>query len=146
MRRIYIAGRFSRQREFRTYAAQLRKRGATVDARWLERDESDWSAADIRSGNAYAIREGNKAAHEDLRDVMRSNLLLSFTENDDAGYTSGGRHVEFGIAYTMGLSLVIVGPRENVFHCHGVAAKFDDFDAFFASPWLINWLSTRGIR
>jgi hypothetical protein len=28
----------------------------------------------------------------------------------------GGCHVEFGMAYSMGLELIIVGPRLNAFH------------------------------
>jgi hypothetical protein len=146
MRRIYIAGRFSRRREFRNYAALLRQRGATIDARWLERDQTGFSAAQLRSGDKSAETYFDGVAAEDLRDLMRSNMLLSFTENDDAGYTSGGRHVEFGVAYVNGLTLVIVGPRENAFHCHGVAAQYANFEDFFASSFLVSWLSSKGIR
>lgn len=146
MRRIYIAGRFSRQAEFNEYAKMLRVAGATIDCRWLKREENDWSAATIRAGDLYSQTKGRAAAVEDYRDVSRSNMLLSFTENDDAGYTSGGRHVEFGIAYTYGLRLVIVGPRENVFHCFDGVEQFDTFEAFMKSDFLVAWLSYEGIR
>jgi hypothetical protein len=146
MRRIYLAGRFSRQEELRFYGFRLRQLGATVDARWLDREESDWSAEDIRGGSAYAQAMGRVAAREDYKDIGRSNMLLSFTENDDAGYTSGGRHVEFGWAYAMGLTLAIVGPRENVFHCADGVTQFDDFDAFIESDYLRGWLRGRGLK
>jgi hypothetical protein len=147
MRRIYIAGRYSRREEFNTYADELRSRGATIDARWLTgAHDSAFTMKDIRAGDRAGIRHAQKAAAEDLRDVMRSNMLLSFTENDDAGYTSGGRHVEFGVAYVNGLTLVIVGPRENVFHCHGVAEVFPDFGAFVTSDYFDRWMLKTGIR
>lgn len=146
MRRIYIAGRYSRRDEFNFYAGILRGRGATIDARWLTREPSAWSVKDIRRGIEGAADAGRIAAIQDFGDVCRANMLLSFTEDDDAGYTSGGRHVEYGIAYTMGLTLAIVGPRENVFHCFGHEEQFDDFDAFERSIWLSKWLSTEGIR
>lgn len=146
MRRIYLAGRFSRQKELAFNGFRLRQLGATVDARWLDQDDEDWTADDIRAGSLYAIEMGRRRAAEDLKDLGRSNMLLSFTENDDAGYTSGGRHVEFGAARWLGLTLAIVGPRENVFHCAEDVAQFDDFEAFIESDYLRGWLRSRGLR
>ena len=42
--------------------------------------------------------------------------LLFFSERGDAGYMSGGRHVEWGYAIARGLHLWLVGFPENVFH------------------------------
>lgn len=320
MRRIYLAGRFSRQDELRFYGFRLRQLGATVDARWLDQEDGDWDVEDIRAGSLYAIEMGRRRAAEDLKDLGRSNMLLSFTENDDAedrtrtqppdgmteewrpipfsalgyevsnfgrvrngegetiagkksngylrvqpsgrsgradsvhgivaalfigpcpegreidhldGYKDnnwagnleyvthaenvaraaarmtggphagarngraklteddvasirarakdgdskaaiardfdvsdvligkvvrgelwpqapepddGSRHVEFGAARWLGLTLAIVGPRENVFHCAEDVAQFDDFEAFIESDYLRGWLRSRGLR
>jgi len=44
-------------------------------------------------------------------------VLLFFSEPPDSHSKRGGRHVEFGLALAWGKRLMIVGPRENVFHC-----------------------------
>ena len=44
-------------------------------------------------------------------------MLIAFSEEPRAGGASrGGRHVEFGLALAWGKGVVVVGPRENVFH------------------------------
>lgn len=53
----------------------------------------------------------------DLDDVQRSDVVLAFTERPEVGYTTGGRWVEFGYAIALGITVIVVGPRENIF-CH----------------------------
>ncbi len=53
-------------------------------------------------------------AHVDLDDLRAADTVISFTSEGGGG--KGGRHIEFGLALGLGKRLVIVGPRENVFH------------------------------
>ena len=82
-------------------------------------DDHDEHAAEENSWRGLATLPAEAArlfAQEDLGDVMQCDVLISFTERHDSGYSRGGRHVEFGLAYALGKMLFVVGPRENVFH------------------------------
>lgn len=115
---VYLAGRFSRQAEFRTYRDELQRIGITVTSRWID---GHGDAAKIAAGDEHFTDEELAGfAAEDLADIERSDLMVAFTETPDAGYMSGGRHVEYGYALALGKSLVIVGPMENVFHRIGL--------------------------
>ena len=103
--RIYLAARYARRAEMERYAAQLNVSGHTVDARWI-------------------VDDGEKAertcAIEDFEDIDRADVLIAFTEPPDIpdtpGASRGGRHVEFGMAVALKKPVIVVGPRENVFH------------------------------
>jgi hypothetical protein len=54
----------------------------------------------------------------DLEDVRRASICLAFTEpREESKPGRGGRHTELGIALALGLHVMLVGPREHVFHC-----------------------------
>ena len=107
---IYLAGQYERRDEFREYAHELLAQGYNVTSRWLFNEQ------DMRLASPSEIK---LFAKTDLDDVARSNVLIAFTEPENAGGTStrGGRHVEFGYALNLDMEILIVGPRrENVFH------------------------------
>lgn len=116
---IYLAARYSRYPEMQRYADDLRARGHTITSAWIAGDhEVDWT--DPRQAEAERVR----FAVEDLADLMKANICISFTEEpgNAPGRNRGGRHVEFGIALSLamqheGMTCIVVGPRENVFHC-----------------------------
>ena len=109
--RIYLAARYSRRGELNQYANDLRSFGHTVDARWL-----------LGNHENPANLEGNPVrdrvwALEDYEDVFRADLLIAFSEAPGGpGRKAGGRHVEMGLALAWGKEILVVGPRENVFH------------------------------
>ena len=76
---------------------------------WDEVDEAGLTPLDLQ-----------KAALTDSIDLVEAEVLLLFTGDDEsvprAAAVRGGRHVEFGMAVGWGLKVVLVGPRENVFH------------------------------
>ncbi len=47
---------------------------------------------------------------------MAADAVIIFTEIPNTILATGGRHVEFGLALAQGKRVIIVGPRENVFH------------------------------
>jgi len=122
---IYLAARYTRRLELCGYAEELRAMGYVVDARWLlgEHQIHD-SALTVESATDTIPPDGLAFARDDVDDVVKSDILISFTEMPRSGHSRGGRHVEFGLALGMNLAvwwqrkrLIVVGPRENVFHC-----------------------------
>jgi hypothetical protein len=53
----------------------------------------------------------------DFDDVREADVCIAFTEPADGPQGRGGRHTELGIALALGQRVIIVGPREHVFHC-----------------------------
>lgn len=116
---IYLAARFSRLEELREYAKDLESMGHTVTSRWLKQDgESTYEEL---------TPEGcRKCCLHDIEDVLKADTVISFTEPVGVPNTSrGGRHVEFGIGLARNKRMLIVGPRENVFHWDPRVSIFD---------------------
>jgi nucleoside 2-deoxyribosyltransferase len=112
-RRIYLAARFSRKDELAGYKSDLERAGLIVSSRWLT-GAHDWSGTDDDEIPEAALVP---FAIEDLEDIDACDILVAFLETPDAGYMSGGRHVELGYALGRGKSILTVGERpENVFH------------------------------
>lgn len=110
VRRVYLAARYSRFRELQGYRDELRAMGFDVRARWVDGEH------EMVDGIATE-KESRMFAIDDLTDLRGADIVVSFTEEPGApGRQRGGRHVEFGVALAEGKHLVVVGPRENVFH------------------------------
>jgi len=115
--KVYLASRFSRRDEMRTYRAVIEGLGASVTSRWLNDDAGELEAQDDLD-TPEGIIVGRRCAETDVADVSEADAVIAFTEAPRGTKTRGGRHVELGIALGMGKRVVIVGPRENVFCCH----------------------------
>src|ERR1700730_12773628 len=100
--RYHLAARYARRVELCGYRDRLLSLGVTVTSRWLDsRKMPRWS---------FGI------AREDCEDLMAADAVIIFTEIPNTVLATGGRHVEFGLALAQGKHVIIVGPRENVFH------------------------------
>lgn len=110
--RIYLASRFGRQHELRGYRDELVAMGHTVTSRWLDEETQ---AGDTGAEGSVETRRG--FAEVDLHDLIAADAVVSFTEAPSAAPARGGRHVEFGVGWALGKVLIVVGHRENVFHC-----------------------------
>jgi hypothetical protein len=118
--KIYLAARYSRREEMQSAAADLAQVGHQVTSRWHIGDAHHASEADLL-GPAYTVHDGGlpfatRLAEEDIEDLQRAELVISFTEEPRSAPNRGGRHVEFGLALGAGKRCWVVGPRENVFH------------------------------
>lgn len=106
--KIYVAASWPRSEEAKALAAQLREAGHIVTSTWFDRKlaltgyEPDLERSDIQA-----------QAEKDLVEVADSSAIVCITGDT---LTKGGRHAEFGIAAALGLHLIILGPREQVFH------------------------------
>lgn len=126
MARIYLAARYSRNPEMREVRDRLEAAGHEVTSRWI--DQHGGELEESFTPEKLAVDPGFCAryARKDIDDLMAADVVVSFTGKGGGG--KGGRHVEFGVAYALGKACVLVGPRENVFHCLVEVGVVDDVE------------------
>lgn len=114
MTAYYLAARFSRHDEMRGVRDVLSALGHTVTSRWIDLhggDQLESAAAEALNTDPGSVAQFGE---HDLYDIGNADVLLSFTSADGGG--KGGRHVEHGYALGLGKPVVVIGPRENIFH------------------------------
>jgi hypothetical protein len=122
--RWYLAASFTRQEEMREFRNALLAAGEEVQARWVTSD--DHKMEDQPTDDARA-----RCAIEDLDDIAKSDGIINFTNNVGQGKRNrGGRHAEFGVGLALNKRMVLIGPREHVFHYLPSVEIYSDFDAF----------------
>lgn len=108
---VYLAARYARIDEMRSIAESFRGRGIFVTSRWLK--EGVDPNHSIRTLSAEYMQT---SARHDLEDIDAADYLVLFSEDPDEKFVRGGRHVEFGYALAKGKKIIVVGPKENIFH------------------------------
>ena len=88
--------------------------GRGVTSRWIDQHGGNLLESFVADKLNDDPEDCAKYAQVDVDDLSAADVVVSFTSADGGG--KGGRHVEFGLALGLGKRLVIVGPRENVFH------------------------------
>ena len=106
-----MAARYLRREELCGYARELRNYGHIVACRWL-----DGSHRVPDKPEEAEMKTARQMAQEDVYDLRLSNTLILFSEEPRSTNSRGGRHVEFGMAYSRSMQIIVVGPRENAFH------------------------------
>ena len=102
--KIYLSANYKRKEEMQAIAKVLQLLGHTIVSSWVFTDDS------LSQKDAAGI---------DFKDLGASDFFIGFTENPKiAGYQTGGRHVEMGVALEKVIPVVLIGPKENVFHHH----------------------------
>ena len=115
--RVYIASKFANIQGVERYAEQLRSWGHEVVSRWHRPGVRDTRMAKEVDREEYTMpREAQEYALADLEDLHLSDVVISLTHAPGTYHRRGGRHVEFGYGLARGKTMIIVGPRENVFH------------------------------
>lgn len=132
--RFYLAARYSRRAEMLGYAAVLELYGHEVVSTWIDGHHETRPGID-----ADATDEERRVwATEDVFDVKRSDVVVSFTDQERG---RGGRHVEFGLGLAWKKRLVLIGPyREHIFHCLYGVERFATWEEF-----LTHLLAKRGV-
>ncbi len=125
--KVYLAARFSRRKEMQGYADELIALGHQVTARWVVGPPQSSHHPDEVTGHSLAYEE--RVSVEDLKDVADADCIICFSEQPRETNTRGGRHVEFGLAVAAHKRIILVGPRENVFHFLPVVENFPDWAA-----------------
>lgn len=125
--KIYLAARYSRREELCTYRADLEALGHTITSRWLFGNHQ-LTDEELRADGG-AVEKRARFAVEDWQDLIAAATCISFTEEPRSGNSRGGRHVEFGAALALGQRCIVVGARENVFHCLLTVEWYPDWPA-----------------
>lgn len=134
---IYLAARYSRNAEMRSIRDELVLLGHQVSSRWIDQHEGNLLESIVAEKLNSEPRECSKYAMIDLQDLEASDVVISFTSEDGGG--KGGRHIEFGWALGKGKRLVIIGPRENIFHTVPWVYFYPTWETFKMSALLKAW-------
>ena len=130
---IYLAASYARKDEMRGVRDVLETAGFKVTSRWIDQ-EGEYEKGDIPPDRYSENPEvGIEFAERDLVDIAESDAFIMFTGDE---LSSGGRHTEYGIALMYNMkAIIIVGPRENVFHCHPSVMQFPSWRQFCHHMW-----------
>ncbi len=138
----YFAARYSRHAELAMYRNQLLAGlpNAVVTSRWIDCHdgelEQSYTPERLNADPAGCWRHGA----DDIEDLCDADVLVNFTGNGGGG--KGGRYVEYGYwlaavdviqqlrPYAPHPRICVVGPRENIFHCHPATEIYPDWTAF----------------
>lgn len=133
MERVYLASRYSRADEMQGVRDVLGTLlGVEVTSRWI--DKHPHTNGPHRLETSFKPEElaadpetCGKYATVDVDDVLAADTVISFTCGTGG---KGGRHVEFGIGVGAGKRLIVVGPREHVFHTLPQVEWYPDWPHF----------------
>lgn len=128
MTAFYLAPRFARREEMQGYKAELEAQGHTVYGTWID---DPYPATEGRILGDPVL--GAELALDDLREISKADTMIAFTELPGVHPNRGGRHVELGIALARDMRVIVVGPRENVFHCLPDIAVYATWAEFLAA-------------
>jgi nucleoside 2-deoxyribosyltransferase len=110
--KVYIAAPFSWKN---TTALEVNDRineaGHIVTSSWLA-ETLNPNATLEDAGESY----WRQVSQQDLDDIDAADVFVLMTIPPDQAKPRGGRHVEFGYAMAKKKFLLILGPRENIFH------------------------------
>ncbi len=65
------------------------------------------------------------------------NTQFATQTSGNGGGGKGGRHIEHGYAVATGKRLIVVGPRENIFHCHPATEAYETWVEFLGHESLV---------
>lgn len=102
MTSFYLAGVFEQREKLRPMRSDLLVLGHEVYASWMD-------STDTGFGN-------EAAALLDLEEIQKAVVFLHFTQDPNSLWPRGGRHFETGYAYGTGSTIILCGPKENIFH------------------------------
>lgn len=134
--KIYLAARYDQHPLMRDYATRLEAAGHHVTSRWIRAH-----ADDAPDGCTVALINAEPDscapfAEEDFQDIREADTVVCFTEWPSS---TGGRHVEVGYALGLGLRVVVVGPREHIFHALETVEHYPTREAF-ETAWMLSSL------
>jgi hypothetical protein len=133
--RFYLAAPSSYQSLMRTWRRDLLALNHTVTSRWLDRE---------LTGVLIEGPHMETWAVQDVEDVVLADVVLNCTLEPIG---PGGRHSAFGMGLAFGKNLVIVGPREHIFHFMPQVAVYVDWTTFLLSQTpTVQWREARRVE
>jgi hypothetical protein len=128
--RVYLAASSPRAVEMEGVKSVLQEVGYSVVSTWHTTAQSRAGVGDVSLEELKEVPEHcEQFALRDVGDLFNADILIMFTGD---GLSTGGRHTEYGMAILAPniKSIVIVGPRENVFQCYAKVLQFDSWHDF----------------
>lgn len=119
---IYLSAPYNQREEMIAYAQELQLAGHNITSKWIHGDHhlvpwkhrknwtNDVGTDDAVDPNAQPI------ALEDYENLKKANTIIFFSRKPSNPAPRGSRHVEFGIALEVRMDILVIGPRENLFH------------------------------
>jgi len=101
---VYIAGKYEARARLIEWRGRIIALGHTVSSTWLD---------ETANREDVSPEYEKAAALRDIEEICNADLFILDEWNVS---NSGGREVEFGVAYLRGCDLWIVGPKRNIFH------------------------------
>lgn len=127
MTSYYFAARYSRNPEMRECREQLLAAlpSALVTSRWIDCHNGEVEGSFTPETLAAETEQCWKYGLADVEDLMAAEAIVTFTGNGGGG--KGGRHVEHGMAMGAHHRIIVVGPREHIFHCDPRTEVYDSW-------------------
>lgn len=126
--KVYLAAQFSWKEQIAAKKRQLEQLGIEVTSTWTDETANPNCSLKDFQGDYHL-----DMALRDLRQIDEADRLILFTVDPDTMTRRGGRHVEFGYAMGKGKDLLVIGPKENIFH-HLPIVQIDTWEE--AVKWL----------
>ena len=124
--KFYLAAAFERKKEAQALATEIESQGHICVASWLKpgaeeelnrEDETGGLALQRAKSDIMIKAEFIKIAQVDYEDIQECEWFICLSETEDTTVSRrGGRHVEYGYADAWDKGIIIVGPKENIFH------------------------------
>jgi hypothetical protein len=115
---IYLAAAWSRRAEMQKLTKKLERDipGLIVKARWIKVEPPE------KTFWQRTARENTRLALEDREDAITTDVLVRFTDDLNSKtvpsqLATGSRMVEMGMAIIAGVSVIVVGGKQNLFDC-----------------------------
>jgi nucleoside 2-deoxyribosyltransferase len=113
--RVYLAAGFSRKNEIAEKSQELENLGIKIVSTWTnDSEELDDKIYDCQSSEDFCTL--SELARKDENEIKRCDALVLFTQSPKIPFYRGGRMDEAGFARALGKTILVCGPRENLFH------------------------------
>lgn len=109
--KCYLAAGFSRKNEIAEKSQELENLGIKITSTWPHEEMT--ANAKLHEVSDEYLRQH---ARKDLNEILAADALILFTQDPLVPFCRGGRMHEAGFAHALGKSILICGPRENLFH------------------------------
>lgn len=128
----YLSSSFNNKDEMKRIAEELKKKDVNVISTWIN------GGPDYHRMVEGDVQHNNALGDEDISQIEDCDVFVAFTTNAGG---KGGRHFELGYAIAVSKhrntrgpatpAIILVGPRENVFHYHNyIDVHFETVEEF----------------
>jgi len=138
--KLYLAAAYCRAPDMLAVRDTLtRDLGFEVTSRWMGYTAEARRLSELAEGIGQLDR-AVPFADADLADLEAADVVIVFTSDDP---TNGGYHTELGVALGTHKPIILVGPRQNVFHSLPRVVHYDNITALLDDlhadriPWVL---------